>query len=160
MGEHGKKFPAVSLEWWDGREGNNPPPRPDGVPADYELGSEKGACGTLFYGSKGMLTCGTYGQKPRLLPEADFASYKKPEPTIPRIEKEDPYVDWVNAIKGGKPSCSNFEYAATFTEIILLGNLALRAGTSVQWDIANMRVTNSEAANKYVKPTYREGWSI
>jgi len=160
MGEHGKQFPAVSLEWWDGREGNNPPPRPDGVPADYELGSEKGQCGTLFYGSKGMLTCGTYGQNPRLLPEADFASYQKPAPSIPRIEEEDPYIDWVNSIKTGKPSASNFEYAATFTEIILLGNLALRAGTSIQWDIANMRVTNSEAANQFVKTPYRKGWSI
>ncbi|MDZ4858465.1 MAG: gfo/Idh/MocA family oxidoreductase, partial [Candidatus Hydrogenedentes bacterium] len=110
--------------------------------------------------SKGMLTCGTYGQRPRLLPEADFANFQKPAQTLPRLEKEDPYIDWVNSIKSGKPSVSNFDYAASFTEIILLGNLALRAGTSIQWDIKNMRVTNSDAANELVKKQYREGWSL
>jgi len=160
MGEHGKKFPAVTLQWWDGRAGNNKPPRPADIPADYELGSEKGNCGTLFIGSEGYLTCGTYGQKPRLLPEAKFADYKKPDPIIPRIEKEDPYLDWLNAIKTGKQSCSNFDYASPFTEIILLGNLALRSGGSIQWDIANMKVTNNDAANAFVTKEYRKGWKL
>lgn len=165
MGEHGKKFPACTLEWWDGannKDGNNLPPRPKELPGpdQLELGSERGKCGTLFYGSKGMLTCGTYGQKPRLLPEADFASYKKPAQSIARLENEDPYLDWVKSIKSGKPSASNFSYAAPFTEIILLGNLALRAGTSIQWDIKNMKVTNSAEADKLVRKTYREGWKL
>lgn len=160
-GEHGKMFPAVTLEWWDGRDGNNTPPHPPEIPAEIGIGDKgSGKNGTLFYGSKGFLTCETYGGSPRLLPEADFASYKKPEPSIPRLEKGDPYIDWVKSIKSGKPSASNFNYAAPFTEIILLGNLALRASTNIQWDIQNMRVTNSEEANKLVTKQYREGWSL
>lgn len=159
-GEHGKQFPECTLFWYDGREGNNIPKRPSDIPADIELGSERGMCGTLFIGSNGYLTCGTYGQKPRLLPAEKFGDYKKPDPVIPRIEKEDPYIDWVNAIKTGKPSCSNFDYAAPFTEIILLGNLALRSGCPIEWDIQNMKVTNAPDANKFVSHEYRQGWSL
>lgn len=157
------KFPECTLYWYDGRDGNNPPPRPSAIPADYELGSEKGQCGTLFIGSKGYLTCGTYGQRPRLLPEADFAGYQKPSPSIPRIEKGDEgsHLDWLKACKGGGyVSCSNFDYAAPFTEIILLGNLALRTGHMIQWDAQNMRVTNVPEANNLVTEPYRSGWSL
>jgi len=55
-------------------------------------------------------------------------------------------------------SGANFEYAAPLTEMVLVGNLALRAQRRVEWDSPNMRVTNHESANQYIKRTYREGW--
>jgi hypothetical protein len=69
------------------------------------------------------------------------------------------YQDWIRAAKGGSPSCSDFSVAGPFTEWILLGVLALRFEGKLDWDHANMRVTNNEAANEFIKPTFRKGWS-
>ena len=58
------------------------------------------------------------------------------------------------------------------TETILMGNLALRshiakdAEREVQgrkkllWDAPNMKITNFDDANQFVKRTYRQGWSL
>ena len=34
--------------------------------------------------------------------------------------------DWIDACKGGQPANPNFDYAGPMTEVILLGNVALR----------------------------------
>jgi hypothetical protein len=58
----------------------------------------------------------------------------------------------------GTPS-SNFDYAAPLAEFVSLGNLAIRSGQTIPWDAKAMRVTNLEAANRFVKrPAYRAGW--
>lgn len=66
----------------------------------------------------------------------------------------------VAAIKGGKPAGSNFEFASFLTEVVLLGNVALKAGKKLSWDGANMKVTNDSEANQYLHRTYRGGWSL
>jgi hypothetical protein len=72
---------------------------------------------------------------------------------------------------------SPFDYAGPFTESILIGNLALRAFTmknpngkgwddkylgrkKLLWDAKNLKVTNFDAANQWVKREYREGWKL
>jgi hypothetical protein len=68
----------------------------------------------------------------------------------------------VTAAKGGRPAFSNFDHAGPLTELVLLGNLALRAGVGnrVEWDGRNLRVTNLPELNEYVQREYREGWSL
>jgi hypothetical protein len=55
---------------------------------------------------------------------------------------------------------SNFDYAAALTEAILLGNVAMRVGKKLEWDSENLRVTNVPAADQFVRPEYRRGWSL
>lgn len=43
---------------------------------------------------------------------------------------------------------------------MLLGIVALRAGTKIHYDGANMRVTNSADANQYLTREYRRGWPL
>ncbi|MBP6715621.1 MAG: gfo/Idh/MocA family oxidoreductase, partial [Acidobacteria bacterium] len=69
-------------------------------------------------------------------------------------------MNWVNAIKGTDTISCPFSYAAHLTEIMLLGVAALRAGTRLQYDGANMRVTNSVAANDYLTRVYRKGFEL
>jgi len=38
--------------------------------------------------------------------------------------------------------------------------VALRAGKRVEYDSKNMRITNDEAANKYLTREYRKGWEL
>jgi hypothetical protein len=87
--------------------------------------------------------------------------YKRPAKTIPRslgILEE-----WVEAIKAGKKSTTDFSYSAALTEMMLLGNLAIRMAQSnvvLEWDSAAMKVTNLPEANEYVQKAYRQGWSL
>jgi hypothetical protein len=43
----------------------------------------------------------------------------------------------------------------------MLGIIALKMpGTKLQWDGPNTRFTNSDEANRYITPSYRQGWSL
>ena len=70
-----------------------------------------------------------------------------------------PKMNWVNAAKGKTESSCPFEYAARLTEVMLLGVVALRAGKKIDYDGANMRVTNVSAANDFLRREYRQGWA-
>jgi hypothetical protein len=66
----------------------------------------------------------------------------------------------INACKGGSPALSNFEKAGPVTEVVLLGQVALRAGTEIKWEADRMEVSNNKSANQYVSKAYRKGWEI
>jgi hypothetical protein len=68
--------------------------------------------------------------------------------------------EWWEACHGGEKAGCHFEWAGLTTELVLLGNIAIRTGKTLQWDAANMKFTNDEAANKYVQEPYRDGWSL
>jgi hypothetical protein len=69
-------------------------------------------------------------------------------------------MNWVDAAKGkAAPSC-RFEYAARLMEVILLVVVALRAGTKIDYDADNMRVTNALSANNYLTRQHRAGWYL
>jgi len=55
---------------------------------------------------------------------------------------------------------SNFEYGARLTEIVLLGNVALRTGKKLEWDSAGLKAKNAPEADKFIKEQYRAGWEI
>jgi Oxidoreductase family, NAD-binding Rossmann fold/Oxidoreductase family, C-terminal alpha/beta domain len=144
-------MPPVKLTWYDG---GLLPPKPE------ELGEEelnKGG-GALLVGSKGKLIHDTYGLRPRLLPKSLHDSYGKPPQKLPRIPNEEHEMNWVNAAKGKAQASSPFAYAARLTEVMLLGVVALRAAKRIEYDGANMRVTNVSAANDYLTRPYRPGW--
>ena len=124
-------------------------PRPENMPKPD---------GSLFIGEKGMITTGTYGEQTRLIPVENMRDYKFPPELLTRSPGH--YYDWIRACKGGEPACSNFSVAAPFTEWILLGVLSLHFEGKLEWDSAKMKVTNVPEANKYIKPTFRKGWSF
>jgi hypothetical protein len=68
----------------------------------------------------------------------------------------------VDAIKAGQPSkaMSNFDYAGRLTETVLLGTVALKAGTTIEWDPVAMKAKNYPDADQYVRRDYRKGFSI
>jgi hypothetical protein len=114
--------------------------------------------GSLFIGDKGMLTTGTYGENTRLLPVEKMKDYKMPQELLTRSPGH--YRDWIRACKGGDPACSNFNVAAPFVEWMLLGVIALRVEGKIEYDPVKMRITNNAEANKYLRPTFRKGWTL
>ena len=96
--------------------------------------------------------------------------FKEPEPSVARVP-EGHQQNWVKAIKEDGNTTSAFDFAGPLTEAILMGNLAIRSynlkeGRSypgrkqLQWNGADMQITNFEPANQFVKRDYRNGWSI
>jgi len=67
---------------------------------------------------------------------------------------------WINSFKNKTQSPGSFIYAGAVTETILLGAVALRAGKKVEYDTANMKITNVPEANKYLVREYRKGWEL
>lgn len=144
-------MPPVKLTWYDG---GLMPPKPEEL-GDEELIKEGGA---ILVGSKGKLMHNTYGAHPRLLPQSLQESVGNPPEKLARIPGEEHELNWVDAAKGKTQTASPFEYAAKLTEVMLLGVVALKAGKKINYDSANMRVTNVADANQYLSRQYRQGW--
>jgi hypothetical protein len=163
-GKDGK--PDVKMHWMDG---GIIPERPEELGADEQFG-DSGGGGVLIIGTKGKIMCGTYGSDPKLLPTSRTGEINIPQ-TLARVP-EGHYVQWVNACLAGygkNEVSSPFEYAGPLTETILMGNLALRAWNikegkgfpgrkKLLWDASQMKITNFDAANQFVKREYRTGW--
>ena len=169
-------MPPVKLTWYDG---GMMPPRPEELEDHEPMGNFDG--GVLFVGDKGKIMCDCYAGNPRLLPTSLMKSFEEPEQKLPRVKEENHQRNWIAAIKGDADASSDFNYAGPFTEIVLLGNLAIRSlytqeersspngkkylaytgeGVKLRWDGEAMKVTNYEPANQFVKREYREGWSL
>ncbi|GAB4033808.1 Gfo/Idh/MocA family protein [Spirosoma gilvum] len=165
----------IKVSWYDG---GILPELPEELLPGESFGNSDG--GVLFIGSKGKLMADCYGANPRLVPLKDNQQLNVPE-TIPRVPNEDHYLQWVDACIAGYGkgvTSSPFEYAAPFTESILIGNLALRSWMlrdnpsakrsaeryngrkKLYYDAPNMKITNYDLANQFVKRDYRDGWSL
>jgi predicted dehydrogenase len=149
-------FPAkrgrgeVVMHWYDG--GRRPP-------QDLLPGVNLRAGGFLLAGEQGVLYSPTdYGESFDLYPRERFAGFQPPAPTLPRSPGV--HDEWLLGILNKTQPMANFEYAGPFTEAMLLGNLALRVGGRIDWDAANLRVTNSDAAQQLVQKHYRRGFEL
>jgi predicted dehydrogenase len=146
------KLPAVRLTWYEGR--NNLPPR------KLFHGQKSRDSGFLVVGARGtMYSPHDYGGEWVLLPQENFRNYERPNPTLPRMGGRH-HAEWIRACKGGAAAMSNFAYAGPFTEVVLLGNVAIRTGQRINWDSENLRARGLEAAARYIRRQYRKGWSI
>ena len=114
--------------------------------------------GAVFVGAKGMMATVDRGEGVHLLPAERWANYQLPPQLLTRSPGH--MLDWVRACKGGEASCSDFSIAAPYNEWVVLGVIAFRVPGRLEWDSRNMRFINSEEANKYVKPEFREGWEL
>lgn len=148
--ERGER-PPVKLVWYDG---GRMPERPEELEPGREMSDQFG--GTLYVGSKGKLLTGGLGDGPRLIPESAMQAYRRPERTLQRSPGH--YEEFVLACKGGPAAGAAFDYGARLTETALLGNVAIRAGHKLEWDAAQGRVTNHDAANAFIEEAGRVGW--
>jgi len=164
----------IKVSWHDG---GLLPQRPEELLPEEKMGDWDG--GVLFIGTKGKLLMDCYGANPRLLPTKLMKEKEMPKETIKRVP-EGHYIQWINACIDGygkSKTSSPFEYAGPFTESILMGNLAIRSWMlknpnlkgwddkylgrkKLIWDAKNMKVTNFDEANQFVKRKYRDGWTL
>lgn len=155
----------ITLHWMDG---GIQPERPVELEANEKFGDDGN--GSLFIGTKGKMIASTYSNNPLLLPTARTkdAKAKQKWARVPGGAGGH-YAQWVEgAIAGyGKTELSSsFDKAGPLTEALLMANLAVRGydlpGGHIKllWDNINMKVTNFDSVNQYVKREYREGWNL
>lgn len=148
--------PAVKVVW---RDGNLSPPKPEEIADEADWPPE--SSGQLWIGTDGKLFAGIYGEDPRLLDqERDRALRADPPPEeYPRTDGV--YAEFVAACKDGPPAGSNFvEHAGPLTEMVLLGNLAVRTARELRLDPATGSILNDVSIPEhYIRPAYRSGWS-
>jgi predicted dehydrogenase len=153
--------PSVKLTWYDG---GNMPPRPVELETGRRMGDNEGC---LFIGDKGKIVCDCYGGSPRIIPESKMREFGRPTRRIERSPGH--YAEWINACKGGPKPGSHFEHAALLTEVVHLGNVAIRSAThqkqngrdvKILWDAKEGKVTNVPHANQYLHTEPRKGWEI
>jgi len=167
----------VTMHWMDG---GIKPERPEELGANELFGD--GNSGILFVGSKGKMMASEYAANPRLLPLSKMqeVNVKQKFARVPG-SADGHYAQWVEGcIAGyGKMELSSpFELAGPLTEAILGANLAIRGadmpkaredgkgftypGSNMKmlWDAQNMKVTNFDEVNQFVRRNYRDGWSL
>jgi hypothetical protein len=149
-------MPPVKFSWYDG---GLKPPRPEELEEGRPLKGEEEDEGLLFVGDGGKILCAFNGENPKLIPETKMKSYKQPLKTLKRSAGNE--REWLEACKGSKEKPGgNFEFSGPVTETLLLGNVATRLGQKLDWDRSNLKVVNSDLAQKYVRPERRSEWKL
>ncbi len=155
----------VTIHWMDG---GIQPERPEELGANEMFGDDGN--GTLFIGTKGKMIASTYSANPLLLPTSRNSEVKVNQ-TLQRIPggANGHYAQWVEGCLAGYGKTqlsSSFDVAGPLTEALLMANLAVRGhelkGGHIKmlWDNDNMKITNFDAVNQYVKRDYRQGWTL
>jgi predicted dehydrogenase len=160
-------LPPVKVTWWDGRRRRqdagpdgkydiaNLPPKPEAMDPSKRLDSN----GAIYVGEKAVIVNNHHNS--RIYPEAKAKELEYPRPgsIIPRSVGHK--KEWLQAIKGGPPAGSNFaDYGGPLAEMVLLGNLAIRAGCRFEWDAEALQAKNCPQANAFVRRDYRKGWEL
>lgn len=175
------RFPArrsmseVKLIWYDG---GIKPERPEELLPDEAMGELDG--GIIFEGSNGKLMAGLFGRGATLLPTKKMKETNLPKSKLPFVEggSEGHQQQWVKACKKGYGTytSSSFDIAGPLTETVLMGNLAVRSYNyseknnkgqlvypgrkKLLWDGVNMKISNFEPANQFVKREYRGSYKL
>ena len=152
FGARGDKVP-VKMVWHEG--GSKPEIRP-------EWGVDKlPDTGMVMIGDKKTLITGGRPNNPHLMvSDEEWNEFLKnaPAQTIPRVGEEEPQQEWIDAIKNNTLPGSNFDYASELNEMILIGVLAQRFVSRIEYDAVNMKINNRPELDVYLKEPAREGW--
>ncbi len=138
-------LPPVKLTWYDGNL------IPKQVAGERVPGS-----GVMFIGSEGKMFADY--SKYRLYPSDKFTNFEPPTKTIP--DSIGHHAEWIEACKTGSPTTCNFDYSGALTEAVLLGTVAYRMGTKLDWDAKTLKATNCADADKLIDKEYRAGWEV
>jgi hypothetical protein len=71
------------------------------------------------------------------------------------------YAEWIAACKGGPPAGSNIaDHSGPLTEMVLLGNLAVRTAQPIDVNPQTGDVLTAGIPEDYLRPHYRPGWTL
>jgi predicted dehydrogenase len=177
--------PAVKFVWYDGMRGDRPnapydliagateearksstispqqePPNEKSKKKKREGDSvdSPGRWDLCLVGDQGTMLFNRNSKEWLVTPGQRGIEFAKTPQSIPRVENED--VEWLTSIRGGPKALSSFDYSGPFTEMVLLGNLAVRLQKRIDWDAKAMKATNAPEADALIRTEYRTGWEL
>ena len=155
------KRPALQVIWQDGVINPNTDKefvRPPGIPADLELNE---GFGQVFVGTDGVLFVNDAfcSSAPVLYRNGVRAEVGKIEKVYARVIGG-PTQELCRAIRGDGPiPVSNFiDHAGPLTEMVLVGNLAVRLDKKIDWNAKAMEARGLPEVKANLKRIYRAGW--
>ena len=159
-------LPPVKLTWYEGAKDGKRHLPPSSIFPDRGLPPSDS--GSVMIGSRyRMYSPNDYGARQVVWPKEGYTELKVPERTLPRHERArdidtNQKREWVAAIRAGKPALalSNFDYASTLTESMLLGNIATRSGQAFDYNPETGEIAGNSEASRFLKPSIRKGWEI
>jgi predicted dehydrogenase len=173
------KQPPVKFVWYDGsRDGRQNAPYEllqqaaeqavedgDHLPAD-SAGKKKKVAGLdspgrwdlVLVGEQGLMLFQRGNTNWIVTPSRRLETVADVPRTIARVPNED--VEWVRACQGGSKPLSSFDYSGPLTEMVLLGNLAVRLGKPIEWDARALKAPNAPEAEPLIRREYRSGWEL
>ena len=142
----------LTVEWFDGVD-------PDFyIPEEFRKlypGERFPEEAALFIGESGALLL-PHASEPQLLPQDKFSATPRPQ-----VKGENHYHSFVNSILDNTPCESSFDISGAMSEAVILGTVALRTpGVKLDWDAADLKITNSAEANSRLRRSYRDGWKV
>ena len=153
----GEGMPACTLTWWDGAD-NFPPPVEKVTDRKWQR-KKNGA--ELHLKDGRIFARGSHGMPLQLI-----AGGNPGDPAVKKVLRDFPkgksghYLNFLKAVKGEEPANSPFSVGGPLSQVMALGALAQRMGTSVlDFDRVTGRFTNNDQANAFLDgPPPRKGW--
>lgn len=139
-------MPPVEMKLYLGNTVENAP-RPERM----EQGEDEAFLnsGSVMIGEKASIIAGSHGQNGRIIPEIKAKEIGQPSGKSPRVINGNHFENFSRACKGQEKIMSPFEYSGPLSEIISLGDIALKnPNKTLEWDAVNMKITNDKEANK------------
>ncbi len=139
-------FPGgLKLTWYDGEQ------RPPKEVLDLAGSRRLPLQASIFIGTGGAM----------LLPHVGMPVLLREEKPLPEAERANHYFQFVDAVLGKDKASAAFDYSGPLTESVLLGPVATRfPNTTLEWNAAKLKFTNSREATAYVRGHYRRGWKV
>jgi predicted dehydrogenase len=149
--------PAVKLTWCDGKFAEQRQ-RPPQLEKNRRLADDNGAA--FLIGDDNTLMHNSYGGSPRIIPEAKMQelAVSFPKKRLRNVNGG-VLVDWLRCIRDGKQPSSHFGVSGPFTEMVLLGNLAIRTGKKFNWDGAAGKSGDPDV-DQLLDCEARDGWRV
>ena len=174
----------IKYHWMDG---GLQPDRPDEIGPDERYGN---GSGTLFLGTKGKMIVDSHGANASLLPYSRMKEVNVSKTLSRVVgSTEGHYAQWVEACIAGygkKELSAPFDISGPLTETLLIAGLAIRGyelrkpevnkvrlpntppsdgfeyggRKKLLWDNNNMKITNFDEVNQFVKRVNRKGWEL
>ena len=146
----------IRLHWYDGGR------KPKSIKRVEEafLNDPRNNNATFIVGTKETVYTNEYGQGTRIWPAARMKEIAKsgglPKQTVARsIAPGNPHKEWALCCLEGKQPMGNFNYAAPFTEMALLGMVAICVpNMPLVYDPKTMSFLNYPQADKYIRSLY------
>lgn len=162
-----ENMPPVEMTWYDGVK--NLPPLPDEFgnaveandvppPSAGTIEPKKNPPGKIIYGEGLTFKGGSHGSTLEIIPEEKAKEMADKLPVVPESPSNH-FANFLLSCKGQEKCRSSFAVAGPLSQVMMLGVIAQRLNTKIEFDRNTNQITNNKIANDLlVGPSPRKGW--